>query len=80
MIIFLNEVMEITKTAKTLNLAKKRILPNLAKKRILPKKQQTLKDVRAHCYCASLVRTLFIVTRVPRHFQARALIRKLNKT
>ena len=30
------EVMEITKAVKTLNLAKKRILPNLAKKSILP--------------------------------------------
>ena len=35
---FFNEVMDITKTVKTLNLAKKRILPNLAKKRILPNK------------------------------------------
>ena len=35
---FFNEVMDITKTVKTLNLAKKRFLPNLAKKRILPKK------------------------------------------
>ena len=32
-----------------------------------------LKDVRAHCYCASLVRTLYMTWRVPRHvFQARA--------
>ena len=31
------------------------------------------KDVRAHCYCASLVRTLYMTFRVPRHvFQARA--------
>ena len=33
-----NDVMDITKTVKTLNLAKKRTLPNLAKKLILPKK------------------------------------------
>ena len=32
-----------------------------------------LKDVRAHCYCASLVCTLYMTWRVPRHvFQARA--------
>ena len=32
-----------------------------------------LKDVRAHCYCASLVRTLYMTWHVPRHvFQARA--------
>ena len=32
-----------------------------------------LKDVRAHCYCASLVRTLYMTGRVPPHiFQARA--------
>ena len=32
-----------------------------------------LKDVRGHCYCASLVRTLYMTSRVPRHvFQARA--------
>ena len=37
-IIIINEVMDITKTVKTLNLAKKRVLLNLAKKRILPKK------------------------------------------
>ena len=37
------------------------------------------KDVRAHCYCASLVRTLFI-GHVPRHFQAPAPSRKLDKT
>ena len=31
------------------------------------------KDVRAHCYCASLVHTLYMTWRVPRHvFQARA--------
>ena len=33
--------MEIAKTVKTLNLAKKRILLNLAKKQILPKKWQS---------------------------------------
>ena len=34
--------------------------------------QGKLKDVRAHCYCASLVRTLYMTWRVPRHvFQAR---------
>ena len=33
----------------------------------------SFKDVRAHCYCASLVRTLYMIWRVPRHvFQARA--------
>ena len=39
-IAYFNEVMDITKTVKTINLAKKRILLNLAKKRkrILPKK------------------------------------------
>ena len=32
-----------------------------------------IKDVRAHCYCASLVHTLYKTWRVPRHvFQARA--------
>ena len=31
------------------------------------------KDVRAHCYCASLVRTLYMTWHVPRHvFQVRA--------
>ena len=31
------------------------------------------KDVRAHCYCATLVRTLYMTWHVPRHvFQARA--------
>ena len=38
----------------------------------------TVKDVRAHCYCASLVRTPFI-RHVPRHFQGRAPMPKLNK-
>ena len=37
-----------------------------------------LKDVRAHCYCASLVRTLYMTWRLPRHvFQARAPNRNL---
>ena len=32
-----------------------------------------IKDVRPHCYCASLVRTLYMTWHVPRHvFQARA--------
>ena len=38
---FLNDAMDTTKTVKTLNLAKKRILPNLVMKRILPKKRQS---------------------------------------
>ena len=39
-----------------------------------------LKDVRAHCYCASLVRTLFIRHVLPRHvFQARAPSRNSTK-
>ena len=39
-----------------------------------------LKDVRAHCYCASLVRTLYMKWRVPRHvFQARAPSRNSTK-
>ena len=39
-----------------------------------------LKDVRAHCYCASLVRTLYMTWRVPRHvFQARAPSRNSSK-
>ena len=39
-----------------------------------------IKDVRAHCYCASLVRTLYMTWRVPRHvFQARAPCRKSTK-
>ena len=33
--------MDITKIVKTLDLAKKRVLPNLAKKRILSKKWQS---------------------------------------
>ena len=39
-----------------------------------------LKDVRAHCYCASLLRTLYMTWRVPRHaFQARAPSRNSTK-
>ena len=39
-----------------------------------------IKDVRAHCYCASLVRTLYMTWRVPRHvFQARAPSRNSTK-
>ena len=39
-----------------------------------------VKDVRAHCYCASLVRTLHMTWRVPRHvFQARAPSRNSTK-
>ena len=39
-----------------------------------------LKDVRAHCYCASLVRTLYMTWHAPRHvFQARALSRNSTK-
>ena len=39
-----------------------------------------LKDVRAHCYCASLVRTLYMTWHVPRHvFQARAPSRNSTK-
>ena len=38
------------------------------------------KDVRAHCYCASLVRTLYMKWRVPRHvFQACTLSRNSTK-
>ena len=38
------------------------------------------KDVCAHCYCASLVRTLYMTWRVPRHaFQARAPSRNSTK-
>ena len=38
------------------------------------------KDVRAHCYCATLVRTLYMTWRVPRHvFQARAPSRNSTK-
>ena len=38
------------------------------------------KDVRAHCYCASLVRTLYMTWCVPRHvFQARASSRNSTK-
>ena len=39
-----------------------------------------LKDVLAHCYCTSLVRTLYMTWRVPRHvFQARAPSRNSTK-
>ena len=39
-----------------------------------------LKDVRAHCYCASLVRTPYMACRVPCHvFQARAPSRNSTK-
>ena len=39
-----------------------------------------VKDVRAHCYCSSLVRTLHMTWRVPRHvFQARAPSRNSTK-
>ena len=39
-----------------------------------------LKDVRAHCYCAYLVRTLYMTWRVLRHvFQARAPSRNSTK-
>ena len=39
-----------------------------------------IKDVRAHYYCASLVRTLYMTWRVPRHvFQARAPSRNPTK-
>ena len=38
------------------------------------------KDVRAHCYCASPVRTIYMTWRVPRHvFQARAPSRNSTK-
>ena len=39
-----------------------------------------IKDVRAHCYCISLVRTLYMTWHVPRHvFQARAPSRNYIK-
>ena len=39
-----------------------------------------VKYVRAHCYCASLVRTLYMMWHVPRHvFQARAPSRNSTK-
>ena len=39
-----------------------------------------LKDVRAHCYCASLLRTQYMTWRLPRHvFQARAPSRNSTK-
>ena len=40
----------------------------------------TFKDVRTHCYCASLVRTLYMTWRVPRHvFQAPSPSRNSTK-
>ena len=45
-----------------------------------PNRIQWLKDVRAHCYCASLVRTLYMTWHVPCHvFQARAPSRNSTK-
>ena len=42
--------------------------------------QIKFKDVRAHCYCASQARTLYLTWRVPRHvFQARAPSRNSTK-
>ena len=42
--------------------------------------RRIFKDVHAHCYCASLVCTLFMTWRVPRHvFQARASSRNSTK-
>ena len=39
-----------------------------------------IKDVRTHCYCASLVHTLYMAWHVPRHvFQARALSQNSTK-
>ena len=39
-----------------------------------------LKGIRAHCYCASLVRTLYMMWHSPRHvFQARAPSRNSTK-
>ena len=44
------------------------------------KQGNDFKDVRAHCYCASLVRTLCMTWRLPRHvFQARAPSRNSTK-
>ena len=44
------------------------------------KLNQSLKDVRAHCYCASLMRTLCMTWCVPRHvFQVHTLSRKSAK-
>ena len=42
LITFFNEVLEISKTVKNLNLPRIRIFPNLAKKLILPKKWQNI--------------------------------------
>ena len=45
-----------------------------------PTQRVSIKDVRAHCYCASLVRTLYMTWCVPRHvFQARAPSRNSTK-
>ena len=42
--------------------------------------QSKVKDVRAHCYCTSLVCMLYMKWRMPRHvFQARAPSRKSTK-
>ena len=42
--------------------------------------KNNIKDVRAHCYCASLVHTLYMTWRVPCYvFQARAPSRKSTK-
>ena len=42
--------------------------------------EQHFKDIRAHCYCASLVRMLYMTWRVPRHvFQACAPSRNSTK-
>ena len=42
--------------------------------------RSVLKDVRAHCYCASLVRTPYMTWPVPRHvFQARGPSRNSTK-
>ena len=47
---------------------------------LLPFLTVHVKDIRAHCYCASLVRTLYMTWRVPRHvFQARASSRNSTK-
>ena len=46
----------------------------------LMRRHPTFKDVRAHCYCASLVRTLYMTWRVLCHvFQVRALSRNSTK-
>ena len=46
----------------------------------LTRRHPTFNDVHAHCYWESLVRTLYMTWRVPRHvFQARALSRNSTK-